>query len=156
MVVPPPNQVKRKAIICDIDGTLADDRWRDQAYKHPQKDYNDLNLMSKYDMPHPWCLEIIERFHAVGYDIIFLTARCAKGRAVTDAWLRANTNISNFALIMRDDEDFRDDFLIKKDKYYAEIEPHFDVLFALDDKQSVTDMFRSIGVTVLHCAGDKW
>lgn len=40
---------------------------------------------------------------------------------------------------------------MKKAWYHELIEPFFDVLFAVDDRKRVADMWRSVGLTCLHC-----
>lgn len=43
------------------------------------------------------------------------------------------------------------DDVMKKAWYHELIEPFFDVLFAVDDRKRVADMWRSVGLTCLHC-----
>lgn len=142
---------RRKAIIVDIDGTLADDLWRRHTYSHPNRDWAEINAMCKYDQPFKWCQEIVTAMAAQDYHIIFLTARNDSARAHTDAWLRANTNLLDFTLIMRSEGDRREDWMTKEDLYTKHVHPTFDVLFCLDDKQTVTDMWRRIGLKCLQC-----
>lgn len=151
------DQTKKKAIIVDIDGTLSNDLWRRHTYKHAQRDWNEINAMCKYDMPNPWCQAIVENFSAMGYHIIFLTARNSNSRELTEQWLMLNINPKvDYTLIMRPELDLRDDWMVKETVYRNEIEPFYDVLFCVEDKQSVTDMWRRIGMTCLQCDGDIW
>lgn len=146
---------KIKAIIVDIDGTLSCDSWRRQAYDHPKRDWDEINAMCKYDKPNLWCKELVRSMSEAGYQIIFLTARNSKARDITESWLNDNLDsLHNSVLMMRPENDFRADYIIKEMIYRKEIEPHYEVLFCVEDKQSVTDMWRKIGVVCLQCEGN--
>lgn len=57
-----------------------------------------------------------------------------------------------FCLHMRPDGDFRPDVEVKKEIYKREIEGQFKVLFAVDDRASVVEMWRAQGLVCLQCA----
>lgn len=141
---------KAKAIVVDIDGTLANDHWRRHLYTQPGRDWDAINAMSAQDTPNPWCQALVETFSDRGYHIIFLTARNETARAVTEAWLNANV-VTTYQLFMRPAKDFRPDYIIKEGIYFSEIEPNFDVEFTVEDKQTVVDMWRRNGVVCLQC-----
>jgi hydroxymethylpyrimidine pyrophosphatase-like HAD family hydrolase len=142
---------KRKAIIVDLDGTLANDLWRRHAYHHPNKDWDEINAMCKYDQPFLWCKEIVKAMAAQNYHIIFLTARNCSARVNTEAWINLNVDINSYSLIMREENDRREDWVTKEDLFKRMVLPEYDVLFCLEDKQTVTDMWRRIGLTCLQC-----
>ena len=148
-----PQQQKKQAIIVDIDGTAADDFWRKHTYLHPQKNWDEINAMAKYDAPHLWCQELVWAMSARGFHVIFLTARNANARAVTEQWLLANIGPTvDYSLRLRDDGDVKDDWMFKETVYRTEIEPYFDIVMCLDDKQANIDMWRRIGLIALQCA----
>ena len=142
---------KQKAIIVDLDGTIADDLWRRHLYRRPNVDWDEINAMCKFDQAFKWAQEIVHAMHAQGYHIIFLTARNDTARSVTESWLNAHVNVTNSSLIMRSEGDRREDWITKEDLYNRLVLPQYEVLFCLDDKQSVTDMWRRIGLTCLQC-----
>jgi hypothetical protein len=76
-------------------------------------------------------------------------------RNVTEGWLKDN-NISYDALYMRPAGDRRPDSINKKEIYLDQIEKSFDVLFVVDDRRAVVDMWRGLGLTVLHCANGDY
>ncbi len=144
-------QQKTKAIIVDLDGTLADDTWRRHTYSHPQRNWSEINAMCKYDLPIRWCQELVESMHKTGTHIIFLTARNSEAREATKAWLSHHVPFKDFTLIMRPERDFREDCIVKEDLYNDQVHALYDVLFCLDDKQTVTDMWRRLGLKCLQC-----
>jgi hypothetical protein len=58
----------------------------------------------------------------------------------------------DWSLIFRPANDFRPDNEIKHDLFYNQIEPIYDVLFAVDDRKCNVEMWRSLGITALQCA----
>lgn len=87
---------------------------------------------------------------ASGTHIIFLTGRPDSYRNQTEEWLEKH-DAKNPYLLMRKEGDWREDTVIKHEIYQKNIEPHYNILFAVDDKKSVIDMWRAIGLTALHC-----
>ncbi len=148
----------QKAVIIDLDGTLACSQHVD-GFRKPTggTDWPAWIAATAYATVNEWCLEIVKAFHAQGYTIIFLTARsdAYNGREITTNWLNmqlATANISDYKLIMRPADDYRKDFIIKTELFYTQVLPYYEVLFAVDDKREVVDMWRNLGVTALHCA----
>ena len=146
--------MKNKAIIVDIDGTIADGKWRIVGKDLTNIDWNKENLNSLHDQPFSWCVNLVNIYYKSGYSIVFLTARTGTVECyeVTHKWLQENLpdNV-DYQLFMREERDERGDDVIKKDIYLKHIEPHYEVELAIDDKPSVIDMWRSLGVAALHC-----
>ena len=55
-------------------------------------------------------------------------------------------------LFMRADGDYRADSIVKEEIYHDKIEPVYNVLLVLDDRDSVVKMWRSLGLTCLQVA----
>jgi len=53
-------------------------------------------------------------------------------------------------LIMREGGDQRIDSTVKQEMYFEQIEPYFNVLLVVDDRQQVVDMWRDLGLRVLQ------
>ena len=51
---------------------------------------------------------------------------------------------------MRQDDDYRFDEIIKEEIYTNNIKDNFKVLFVLDDRTKVVNMWRKIGLTCLQ------
>lgn len=129
----------QKAIICDLDGTLAV-LGRD-PYDATNAHLDTLNLpvakvLSLYDGK-----------------IILVSGRESKYRAQTEKWL-ATHNICYDALFMRKTRDYRKDFVIKKEIYDQEIKGKYEIEFVLDDRDQVVKMWREMGLSCFQVYGN--
>lgn len=146
----------RKAIIVDLDGTIANNEYRVKYIDgSQQKDWDTFNALSAGDPVIEWCKDLVIGFSKLGYKIIFLTARSeSKGtRAITETWLFQHIGpyVTDYDLVMRDSKDYRTDFITKQDLYYQHVAPLYEVAFAIDDKLAVCTMWRGLGIPALHC-----
>jgi hypothetical protein len=146
--------MKRIAIIVDIDGTLYNDT---TVWPLPHIDnmtaqqWTDLEVRLQYGPPNLWCIELVRCFSKQGYDIVFLTGRSERLRHATAQWLANIVPLyCEYELLMRPDKDARPDWMIKKEIYVQRILPKYDILFALDDRSSIINMWRAIGLTALQ------
>jgi hypothetical protein len=129
--------MKTKAIICDIDGTLAD--------MGKRKPY-DFEKVDQDQVKHATA-EAVRVFHTAEYRIILLSGREDASKTKTIAWLKAN-DIPYHELHMRRSKDFRKDSIIKKELYEAHIKNKYEVLLVLDDRDQVVKMWREeLGLT---------
>lgn len=160
---------KQKAIICDLDGTLFNIDHRLHYLKKPKKDWKNFFAGIENDTPNQWCLELIKYF-GLDYKIIFVSGRSEDCKFETLKSLEKHTRaalpptgddnggldtifLTNcFLLLMRKSKDYRSDDIVKKEIYEAYIKDKYNVLFVLDDRKRVVDMWRKEGLVVLHCA----
>jgi hypothetical protein len=143
--------------VVDLDGTLCDSRHRAHLVDRTQKrDFKKFNELAPLDPINQWCYEIVMAFDAQGYQIVFLTGRMDDdgNREIADTWLNSHLALKSFPykLLMRKKNDYRPDYVMKLEAYQLDIAPFFDVLFAIDDKQAIVDMWRNLGIPALHCA----
>ena len=119
-------------IIVDIDGTL--------ALANNRNPY-DANA-SINDILNTPVFKIIELFfYLEGLEIILITGRQESDREITKTFLNKN-KVSYDKLLMRKTGDFRQDSIVKKELYEEHIKDKFNVLFILDDRNQVVDMWR--------------
>jgi hypothetical protein len=143
--------MRRKAIIVDLDGTLTDNTHRLGLLMAPKKDWDKISEQSAYDLPVLWCQDMVQIYSDAGYTILFVTGRHQKYEPVTREWLMRYVSPSvDYVLMMRPHEDFREDFMVKLDIYQKEIVTFYDVAFCLEDRDSVTRMWRDIGLYCLQ------
>ena len=154
-------------IVCDLDGTLANCEHRvhhvqkvdgaglkrkpdwDAFYAGVRKDtvnkpvHQLLINMCGWNMHYEW------RTH----EVIFCTGRPERCRVDTEWWLETKTNVPSdgYKLLMRKDGDFRADYVVKQEILDAHIDKDR-VLFVLDDRQQVVDMWRRNGLTCFQVA----
>ncbi len=142
--------MKRKALIIDLDGTLADIRVRLKHLQGKKKDWKSFNKTLETDQIHDWCRELINRF-ASDHDIIIVSGRTEELKQETINWLE-KYHVTYHHLFMRHAQDSRPDNEIKLQIYEEHIKNKFNVVFVVDDRQKVVDMWRGEGLVVLQCA----
>ena len=152
--------IKTGAIICDLDGVLCDSQPRQHKgfirgrikYKgnKDKVDWSGFYKTIKVCKPNYWCEDLLYRFR--DYQILIVTGRPREPIVYRDTmnWLR-KWNIPRNKVFFRDEHDYREDNEVKKDIYNNFIKPNYDVLFVLEDRQQVVDMYRELGLTVLQC-----
>jgi len=140
----------KKAIIVDIDGTLADVEHRVHHVRQEPKNWRAFNQAMDLDILNPWCRDLILAMKNQQTDILLVTGRDEDYRIKTEQWLKKN-NVPFNHLWMRQASDYRGDDIVKKEIYDIEIKPNYQVLFVVDDRQSVVKMWRSIGLVCLQC-----
>jgi hypothetical protein len=144
------DQNRPDAIIVDIDGTIADITHRAHFVNTlGKKDWDSFNANMHLDAPKAEIINIIKRLEQTGLAILLVTGRFSKFRKVTIEWLVENDMIWN-ALIMRPNNDYRSDHIIKRELYHEIIYPKFNVVGVFDDRDSVVDMWRKEGLTCLQ------
>lgn len=145
--------VKYKAILIDLDGTLANcEHRRVKATRDDgSMDWDDFFQGMENDGLNDWCHKLMQNMQMCAHMII-VSGRSEAHRKVTEAWLKKH-NIRYDALHMRPEKDRRPDTEVKLEIYQQKIKPQFDVVFAVDDRKCVVDMWRTEGLVCLDCAG---
>ena len=139
------------AIIVDIDGTLSNCEHRRHYVENKPPDWDSFNAKCKDDPINAWCSEII-KYLRFPYKILLVSGRIIEQRPNTIKWLRDN-NIDYDELYMRVvPGDNTPDTEHKKRIYEKYIKDQYNILFVLDDRKRVVEMWRSLGLTVLQCA----
>lgn len=126
------------AIICDLDGTLA-----------LFGDADPYNRDFSQDEVNPPVESIVMRNEAD--EVILCSGRMDKYRKQTEDWLKKN-QIDYDKLYMRKTDDQRKDFVIKEEIYNTYIKDKYNVLFVLDDRNQVVDLWRHLGLTCFQVA----
>jgi predicted kinase len=153
-----------KAIIFDIDGTLADISHRLHYIQDGRKDYKGFyeacvddtlktSVWKLYDMidGNRWFTE--SYLNPCPYHIFICSGRPEDYREQTINWLD-RYNIGHEALLMRPSGDFRPDYIIKEEMLRNIQGQGYEVLFTIDDRQQVVDMWRRNGITCFQC--EQW
>jgi hypothetical protein len=149
---------KPKAIIVDLDGTLCNAKHRLHHIEKAPKDWDAFFAAAHADEPNQWCVDLIRGLHKLGeYQIVFLTGRGEEDRKLTERWLLDHLPaglVANSDLLMRPADDRRKDTQVKTEIYETQIAPNYRVMLAIDDRCSVIQMWRGLGVPALAC--DDW
>lgn len=138
--------ITRKAIIIDLDGTLCDSSHRQKFMEMRPKDWGSFYAGIPDDEPNPHVVELIKYYLGTRH-ILFVTGRPEAYRDVTNSWLvKTHPCLVGHQLFMREDGDFRPDYVIKNKIYQVDIEPYYEVKLVLDDRTSVVKMWRDLGL----------
>jgi predicted kinase len=167
---------KPKVILCDIDGTLAHmtekGRLRfgkqapyawayvgedelDEAVRDVLVRYHDTIVVyhdgivdrPRGGLPSGWG-------HPDQVKVILFSGRDSVCRPETEQWLEDN-GVPYHELYMRPEKDSRKDNIIKLELFNEHIRDNYDVLFVLDDRNQVVEMWRELGVQCFQvAAGD--
>lgn len=149
-----PNRLLKKAIICDLDGTLCNIEHRLHFVRTTgvKKDWHNFFAHMKDDTPYDWCAELLRAFyHDWKYDIVFCSGRPSTYREITENWLAIHAVNLHDELIMRARDDSRPDYIVKQLLLDFEIRTRYIPLFVLDDRSSVVEMWRKNNIVCLQC-----
>lgn len=144
------HNILKPAVIIDLDGTLCDTTHRQHHMQADKKNWKAFYDALVYDKPNKWCQQLYWSLLFNDIEVLFVSGRPDDYRNETEEWLERHRFEEQ--LYMRKSGDFRKDATIKTEIYHDYIEPHFNILFCVDDRQQVVDAWRSIGLTCLQCA----
>ena len=146
-----------KAVICDLDGTISlfnpikkngeiEVRHPNAPSRSPYEAHN-----CDQDMVNEQVLMVLNSLHKEGFKIVFCSGRQDIYRKPTETFLQKHISFP-YELHMRRASDFRKDFIIKEEIYQEHIAPRYNVFLILDDRTSVINLWRSIGLTCWQVA----
>ena len=127
-----------KAIICDIDGTLAHMKDR-SPYDWSRVGEDDVDPIIK---------NLLNALKGT-YNILLISGRDEACREETNKWLR-KYDIPHALLFMRGENDNRKDSVVKREIFEKYIRRYYNVEFVLDDRNQVVEMWRSLGLKCLQ------
>ncbi len=120
-----------KAIICDLDGTLALLNGRDPF----------VAIKCEEDLLNQPVANVLTNFKQLGYTIILLSGRSDLYKPQTLKWLEKHQIQFDF-LHMRPQKDNRKDSIFKTELFEKEVKGKYYVEFILDDRNQVVNMWR--------------
>lgn len=134
-----PDHAKPKAVIFDLDGTL--------ALMNERGPFEWSRV--KEDSPNE---SVVDLFHMIrkchpDWRIISLSGRDGVCEGLTKEWM-FDHNLHPDHHWQRKEGDQRKDSIIKEEIFWEHIASNFDVQYAVDDRQQVVDMWDMLGVQV--------
>lgn len=150
---------KPKAIIVDIDGTIADARHRLHHIKREEilKEHWDAFFDAMVDDPPidgAWDSILTETSKVTDMFpfVIFLTGRPNSHYHETNEWIKKFIPLheQEFALLMRRKGDHRPDTEVKFELYDKLIKNNYDVILAFEDRPSVVKMWNDNGLKAIQ------
>lgn len=137
------NESLPRAIICDLDGTL--------ALMGKRSPY-DASHCDEIDSPNEPVVTTVKMFYDSGYEIIFCSGREDKDEAPSRRFIEACLPTMPYHLFMRKTADQRKDSIVKDEIFNDHIKDKYYVLLILDDRAQVVDHWRSLGLTCYQVA----
>lgn len=131
-----------KAILCDIDGTLALMRGRRGPFDWHKVDLDDANHT---------ILDIVKNHKNSGCKIILMSGRDGCCRDKTIQWLETH-GVPYDELHMRDAGNTEKDSVIKERLFNQNVRDKYRILFVLDDRDQVVKKWREMGLVCLQVA----
>jgi predicted secreted acid phosphatase len=140
--------VTDEIVIFDIDGTLADVSERIHYLKKKPKDWEGFFQGMAQDKAVRSMVRLCTILYASGVEIILCSGRNESHRAQTVTWL-AEQGVPYHILLLRKDNDRRNDSIIKREML-ATLDKN-KILFVVEDRSRVVEMWRSEGLVCLQC-----
>lgn len=139
------NENLRRAIIVDIDGTIAI-----KGDRNPF-DYDKVDL----DLPNHDVIKLVKAYAKLGAHIIFMSGRDDSCFEKTISWINKHTGMKAaqgmYELYMRKTGDKRKDSVVKKELFDQFVKNFYFIEFVLDDRNQVVDMWRKeLGLTCMQ------
>jgi hypothetical protein len=141
--------VAEEIVIFDIDGTLADVSERIHHVRKKPKNWNAFFQGMAQDKAIHSMVRLCNVLYESGVKILLCSGRSEEHRPQTVQWL-AQQGVHYHELILRRDGDRRSDTVVKHE-ILAGID-RSKVLFVVEDRSRVVEMWRSEGLICLQCA----
>lgn len=133
------------AVICDIDGTIADVNHRLGYVNGSKKDWKVFFSLISQDKPLNRNIAIVLDEIKSDNQLIFVTGRPDIYKDETIKWLNENTPFKNYKLFMRKFNDFREDVVIKEE-ILKKIQKQYLVVSVFEDRSKLQKMWESNGL----------
>jgi phosphoglycolate phosphatase-like HAD superfamily hydrolase len=136
-------------VIFDIDGTLADVSERIHHVRKKPKNWDAFFEGMAQDRAVRSIVRLCNLMFDSGFKVILCSGRNEEHRAETIEWLNKQ-GVRYHELLLRRDGDRRSDVAVKRE-ILAGIDKSR-VLFVVEDRSRVVEMWRSEGLVCLQCA----
>jgi predicted secreted acid phosphatase len=141
--------VAAEIVIFDIDGTLADVSERIHHVRKKPKNWNAFFQGMAQDKAIHSMVRLCNILFASGIHIVLCSGRNEEHRTQTMEWL-AQQGVNYHDLLLRKVNDRRSDTEVKRD-LLATLDKS-KILFVVEDRSRVVEMWRSEGLVCLQCA----
>lgn len=143
-----PDESKPKAIIVDVDGTIAN-----KCDRSPFE-WDKVGC----DTPRLEIINMIRAFaRSYGATPIFLFGRDSVCRDITQGWINSHAYMDkDQELYMRAEGDMRKDTIVKEELFWEHIEPTYNVIGAFDDRPVIIRLWHKLGIPNVICVSDPF
>lgn len=130
----------QKAILCDIDGTIAEVNGRSHF------DFNKVNT----DTPREDIISMVKAWSEYNKMVIlFMSGRDECCKEETERWIRKyfyNNDEQDIKLFMRKRNDIRNDKIVKEELFWDNVNDNWNVIAAVDDRPRIVRLWNDIGI----------
>lgn len=141
------------AVLLDVDGTCLEGvrRHKFVVCEPEKRDWKKFYANVINDTSIKFTYLLASALFHFGIKIVLLTGRPKRDEEVTRKCLRRH-HFPFHELYLREDDDNREDYIYKKEKYLSEIKDKYNIIFAVDDRLSVIKTFTDLGIPCLYYA----
>lgn len=143
-----------KAILVDVDGTIADNEHRQHFLRNNPKQWKEYDALMKQDTTHDDIIWLVKTLHSAGCKILIVTARQGRPDIVktTKWWLDKVAGLEGVyeKIYHRDGNDYRDDGIVKLELLEQIKIDGYHPYMVLDDRNRVVNAWRSVGLRCLQ------
>ena len=136
-------------VIFDIDGTLADVSERLHHINKKPKDWDSFFKGIPQDKAIRSMVRLCNIIYESGIKIILCSGRSDQYRRETIEWL-TQEGVNYHELVLRRNNDRRNDVIVKREMLAGM--DRSKILFVVEDRAGVVEMWRSEGLVCLQCA----
>lgn len=141
-----------KTVVIDLDGTLANIQHRRHLVACDKPQWDEFYAACDKDVLNPWCAELMRAMMDQGCIVLIVSARRDSEKEKTVKWLKDNYVKYDDLIMLRKGSDSTEDKKLKRKWLYEYGKEN--ILFIVDDRQKVVDMWRAEGMVCLQC--DAW
>lgn len=141
---------RTKAVIFDVDGTIANNDHRRVWVQNKPKNWKAYNATMADDKPIDNIIHIAQIL-CQHYQIIIVTARSDDHKQTTIDWLEKHM-VPHTAIYFRKEKDYRDDTIVKSEILDQLLEDGYNPVMVFDDRTKVVNMWRERGLQCLQVA----
>ncbi len=139
-----PNESLPKAIIFDVDGTLAHMNGKRGPFEWSKVGGDTVDTLVR---------ELLWSFQKRGYKIIIMSGRDSVCREETFQWMENNFIIYD-GMYMRKQDDMRKDGVIKTELFWEHVAPYYNVVACVDDRPAMIRAWYDLGIPKVFAVGD--
>ena len=143
------DELKKEAVIVDIDGTISNISHRVHHVIGKNKNWNAFSELMDRDLPITKNINRIAYKFGSEYKILFVSGRSQKYKKKTEKWLSDYFYTDEYLLFLRKDNDKRPSFEIKRD-ILNNLRKKFIIKYAIDDNEKDLKMYEKEGLETIN------
>lgn len=142
-----PDESLPKAIVFDIDGTIAEMDGRGPF------EWSKVDT----DSPRHFVIDMLRNYSKQGYDVVIVSGRSDECRYETEMWLNRCVGAHYFEeLHMRKEGDFRKDSAVKEEIFWTKLANKYNICGVVDDRSQMIELWWELKIKNVICVGNPY